>query len=332
MRRYRHEADDPDTLSDDTVITVHETSDGLVWAGTYEGGLNALDRSTGEVRRYRTRDGDPGALASDYVRDILEDTEGRLWVATAAGLCLLDRDSDTFTTYANRSDDPKSLGSSYAMTLFQDRGGVLWVGTRGGGVAAWNPRSWSLGQRRLPGLADSVIVAFAADGNNHLWIGTMGAGLQRLALDSGALQPADALFGDALAGLRTMSLLIDSRGHLWVGTMASGVRRIELDSGIVHSYRHDPDDASTLSLRRLGQRADLARYVWWRRKPYRSRDGAHRPADRRARRGGDAGTGAGDGHRGGRLRKGLACNRRRRAVRPRAGDAQHPPVRFQRRR
>ncbi|MEO1319764.1 MAG: two-component regulator propeller domain-containing protein, partial [Pseudomonadota bacterium] len=209
MRRWVNDADDPTSLSDNTVIAVHEASDGVIWAGTYEGGLNAIDREAGTLRRYRADADDAGALANDYVRDILEDSDGRLWVATAGGLSLLDRDTNRFTTYANRRDDARSLGSSYVMTLFQDQGGVLWVGTRGAGVAAWNPRSWTLGLHSMSDLADSVIVAFAADGRGHVWIGTMGKGLQRLTLETGELTPASALFGDSFAGLRTMSLLLD---------------------------------------------------------------------------------------------------------------------------
>lgn len=247
MRRYRHDAADPASLSDDTVIAIHETADGVIWAGTYEAGLNALDREAGTLRRFRANADDPTALANDYVRDILEDGDGRLWVATAGGLSLLDRTTGNFTTYANRQDDARSLGSSYVMTLHQDAGGVLWVGTRGAGVAAWNPRSWSLGLHSMSTLADSVIVAFAADGRGHVWIGTMGVGLQRLTLETGELESAESLFGDSLAGLRTMSLLLDSRGHLWVGTMANGVLEIELESKTVTRYPHDPANRFSLS-------------------------------------------------------------------------------------
>ncbi|MEL6447163.1 MAG: EAL domain-containing protein [Pseudomonadota bacterium] len=247
MRRWVNDADDSTSLSDNTVIAVHEASDGVIWAGTYEGGLNAIDREAGTLRRYRADADDAGALANDYVRDILEDSDGRLWVATAGGLSLLDRDTNRFTTYANRRDDARSLGSSYVMTLFQDQGGVLWVGTRGAGVAAWNPRSWTLGLRTMSDLADSVIVAFAADGRGHVWIGTMGKGLQRLTLETGELTPASALFGDSFAGLRTMSLLLDSRGQLWVGTMANGVLQVALDSGRITRFPHDPANAGTLS-------------------------------------------------------------------------------------
>lgn len=41
--RYRHDPIDPESLSDDVVLCVTETSDGSIWAGTRKGGLNRLD-------------------------------------------------------------------------------------------------------------------------------------------------------------------------------------------------------------------------------------------------------------------------------------------------
>lgn len=247
MRRFHRLPDDVNSLSGDTVITVYESSDGTIWAGTYESGLNAIDVTTGTVRRYRENADISNALSDDYVRDILEDTDGRLWVATAGGLSLFNEQSQDFTNYKGDRQDSTGLASNYLMALAQDATGVLWIGTRGAGVSSWNSRSWDLGLTQIPVLSDNMTVAFATDNEDHLWVGTMGAGLHRLNRVTGEIIAAADLYGSEFASLRTMSLLLDSRDHLWVGSMANGLRDIDLGSGAVTTYRNDPLDDQTLS-------------------------------------------------------------------------------------
>ncbi|MFK8054264.1 MAG: EAL domain-containing protein [Woeseiaceae bacterium] len=244
MRRY----DSDNGLSGDTAITVVEDSDGLIWIGTYENGLNALNLKTGVIEHFRHDPENSNSIAGNYIRDLMQDNNGRLWAATSQGLSLYcPDDHGGFDNYRKERTNPTGLASSYVMDLFQDSSGILWVGTRGAGVAMWSPRSWSLGLTQAPELVDSMITAFAADGAGTLWIGTMGAGLQQYSTETGELVPAAELFDQDIANIRTMSLLLDSRGHLWIGTMAQGLLALDLDTGSIRRFKHDPDDPESLS-------------------------------------------------------------------------------------
>ena len=69
------------------------------------------------------------------------------------------------------------------MSLYEDRGGSLWIGTKFGGLAKWNPRTWSFGHARASseeGFTDHNIMSFAEDKLGRLWIGTFGGGINLL--------------------------------------------------------------------------------------------------------------------------------------------------------
>jgi PAS domain S-box-containing protein len=86
--QYRHDPDDPHSLSDDFVWSLYEDAEGFLWVGTH-GGLNRLDdREAGRFTVYTVEDG----LPNDGIAAILGD-EGRgeavlhpyLWLATMGG-------------------------------------------------------------------------------------------------------------------------------------------------------------------------------------------------------------------------------------------------------
>jgi len=60
---YKHDPDDPTTLSDDFVSSIYEDRDGNLWVGT-RNGLNRFDRATGTFTRYQHDPGDPQSLVN----------------------------------------------------------------------------------------------------------------------------------------------------------------------------------------------------------------------------------------------------------------------------
>ena len=109
--RFRHDPDDPATLSSDNVIGVlaPRRERGVVWVGTYDGGINRLDLASGAVRRYTLKDGLP-ALG---VKSLLDDDQGRIWAATEAGLVRLDPATDEVRVFTEADGLPSTSFGLY---------------------------------------------------------------------------------------------------------------------------------------------------------------------------------------------------------------------------
>jgi signal transduction histidine kinase/ligand-binding sensor domain-containing protein len=95
FRGYQHTLDDPTSLSDDRITSVHVDHSGTVWAAT-ENGLDKLDQESGRFTNYYVTDG----LPSNRVHCILEDNGGDLWLSTNRGLSRFDLNAKTFRNYS----------------------------------------------------------------------------------------------------------------------------------------------------------------------------------------------------------------------------------------
>ena len=92
---YGHKPDDPESLSDNRVNSLHFDQQGTLWAGTQDG-LSKFNRQTGTFKNYYEKDG----LAGDVVSCIQEDRNGELWMGTNKGLSAFDPHSQRFRNFS----------------------------------------------------------------------------------------------------------------------------------------------------------------------------------------------------------------------------------------
>ncbi len=92
---YRHNPNNPFSLSNNTVFSILEDHRGNLWIGTYGGGLNKLNRKTGKFTYYTHKDG----LPNDVIYGILEDDRGNLWLSTNKGLSCFNPETAQFINY-----------------------------------------------------------------------------------------------------------------------------------------------------------------------------------------------------------------------------------------
>jgi diguanylate cyclase (GGDEF)-like protein len=233
------------------VNALYDDVRGVLWIGL-DSGLVRFDAAAGVFTLLPHRDGDATALPDGRITALLEDDEQRLWVGTSAGLALLDRRTDKFVVLRHDPTNRSSLPDSNITSLYQDRSGLLWIGTKSGGVASWNPRSWSFGHHRFGDAGtdsgtDSV-TSFAVDGRGTLWVGSFGAGAASIDPITGAVKRYRRAAKSPLA-LRDdtiMAIVTDDRNRAWLGTMDSGIERIDPERGEITHFDHQPDNPASL--------------------------------------------------------------------------------------
>jgi diguanylate cyclase (GGDEF)-like protein len=223
---------------------------GALWIGT-NAGLVELD-SAGRVAAFFTHSpADARSLPANTVNTLLEDSAGRLWVGTTAGLALLDGAHAAFDIYTRDASDPRSLPDDHVVSLFQDRSGLIWIGTKFGGLAKWNPRSWSFGHHpAVPeeGFASRNVMAFTEDPQQRTWIAAFDGGIT--ILDPRQQRPTtlrhEPARPDSLSDDRVMALLTDHEGVIWAGTMSGGLDRIVPRTLAITVFLHDAADPRSL--------------------------------------------------------------------------------------
>jgi PAS domain S-box-containing protein len=126
---YKHNANDPTSLSNSRVNSVLFDHSGTMWVGT-QNGLDKFDPGTGTFKTYYEQDG----LSGNAVSCILEDQRGSLWMSTNNGLSVFDPAKQTFKIYSAADGLPGAdLGGWGA--CFKSPSGEMFFGGFSGGVA-----------------------------------------------------------------------------------------------------------------------------------------------------------------------------------------------------
>lgn len=126
---FKHDPEIPNSLSDNRVYKVFRDSKGVIWIGTFGGGLNKFDPETGSFRHYRFDPANNESLGDDKVLSVAEDSDGYIWVGTyGGGLNKLDPSTGRFERYARR----EGFTTSVVYGILEDESKNLWLSTDNG--------------------------------------------------------------------------------------------------------------------------------------------------------------------------------------------------------
>jgi ligand-binding sensor domain-containing protein/signal transduction histidine kinase len=247
---YKHNPDDPATISDNFVRAIFEDSSGDLWVGTRRG-LDRFDRRTGAFVHFTfAPDAQNSGMAG--ILAIYEDADGYLWAGTEGeGLLRFDPERKTLRTFHHNPRSPSSLANNTVRVIYADSSGTLWFGTDDG-LSRYDPGSGAFYHyRRDPrnpaSLNGSKVQAVFEDSRGDLWIGTDGGGLDRMAPDKESFihyrhSPRNPL---SLSSNTVTAIREDSAGRLWIGT-GGGLSHLDQSHGRFFHYRHNPDDPGSL--------------------------------------------------------------------------------------
>ena len=237
---YQGDPHDPQRPGDYPVLSLHEDEEGVLWIGT-AGGLDALDRDSGEWRHYRHDPADPHSLGNNAIHAIHQDPSGVFWLGTEDGFYRFDPAMDRFERLAHRPPDPGDVQKEIIYSIDQDRAGMLWLGTHGRGLSAFNPVTgeftYHLQSPEGRGLSNNWVRDVVEDESGILWIGTQD-GLNRYDRQTGEWRwfrhnPADP---HSLSHNWIRAVYQDRAGTLWVGTLGGGLDRFDRDSEAFAHY------------------------------------------------------------------------------------------------
>ena len=92
-------------LSNNSILTIYQDSDGFMWFGTYDG-LNRYDGYN--FKTYRNRINDKNSLSFNTIYNIEEDSRKNLWVGGSNGACVFDRKTAVFQPIERISNTNKT--------------------------------------------------------------------------------------------------------------------------------------------------------------------------------------------------------------------------------
>ena len=210
------------------------TTDGHVWMGSIESGIDIVDPSTGTVRNMPI-----STFGSGEIGGMVEVSK-KVFVVSHQGLYRIDLDGKNVTHF---SLEPRSALSMINNLWADDK--TIWIEGYDG--------MWKLSGDSVPSapieraafsekLSDQVQTVAVRQSPTRLWVGTEN-GLNRVDIDTQsvlALKP-DPADDASLASPMISTLLIDREHRLWVGTPAGIDVLISTDEPGRPRFRHFAD-------------------------------------------------------------------------------------------
>ncbi len=238
---YRYKANDPHSLSNNSIRSFAFDSLQNLWIGT-SNGLNQYNSRNDNFTSFRD------SSNSNNYRDILIDyARQRIWLADVDdGLKFLDLKSETIQIV--KHPDLKDI---QPWTFAFDSDNNLIVGTLNKGVFRFAPdqnRISFINTTKVkdePTLSHNTVRALLVQ-NENLWIGTEGGGLNKLNLTTNELNVFSST-NKKLSNDLIWSLAIDKENQIWIGTDGGGLMILNEASGATITYKQSLDNSQSLS-------------------------------------------------------------------------------------
>ena len=211
-----------------------ESSQGVLWAGTWYGGLARFNKETGQFRYYF---GEGDTLTIPRIRTLFQRTANSFYLGSDDGLYTFN----TTTGECLPTDDEQNKESIYA--CYQDREGGIWIGTYFSGVSYLSPKhkdiEWYYPNGTENSLSGNVISQFCEDPDGNIWIATEDGGLN-------LFDPRTKKFKNHLLkssnpniGYHNIHALLYNEGKLWIGSFSRGLYILDTQTGKMKNYRHN---------------------------------------------------------------------------------------------
>jgi signal transduction histidine kinase/ligand-binding sensor domain-containing protein/DNA-binding response OmpR family regulator len=144
-KNYSSENTDNIALSHSNVFSLHEDDEGVLWIGTFGGGLNkmyldALSNAT-KIDFFSKKN----ILPDDAVYGILQDTENYLWLSTDMGLCKFNKTKNTAKVFDVR--DGLTHNNFRRSAFFKGKSGYFYFGGLNG-LTIFNPEKIQINNLR----------------------------------------------------------------------------------------------------------------------------------------------------------------------------------------
>ncbi len=170
-------------LSEKMIGSIYADGD-EIWVGTWDNGLDIINRKTGKVKHFSKNSPVGQKLVGDNVHVIFKDSRNLLWLGTNNGITIYDKQKNKFSDlkdYFSFKFYP-NFNNNRIYTIIEDKRNNMWVGTEIGlqlfDMKTFNVTSFWSSIADTLSIFDNHIVSLMCAQDGSIWIGTQ-AGLNR---------------------------------------------------------------------------------------------------------------------------------------------------------
>ncbi len=235
----KRNSDYKSTLSNNNILSIFQSANGIVFVGTNGGGINKLNQRRSQIKHFYHIAHLKNSLSHNHVLSIFQnDNSDILWIGTdGGGLNNYDLTKREWRVYTaansalknNRIRAVKGRGDNY-----------IWIGTWGGGLYRFNKNTkqfthFGKNERGGRKIISDFIRSLSFDSNGVLWIGSNDGLLAHYPQPGGGhkFRNWKNIEGDqsSLSGNQIRVVYVDNLDRVWIGTFNNGLNLYDRENG-----------------------------------------------------------------------------------------------------
>lgn len=238
IQQFFHNPDNPLTLPHNAVMDILEDDSGRLLVATL-GGLSILEADKSRFVNHKNEFYSEHSITNNFVNCLLRDEQGNIWIGTErGGANYYNINQNIFEHFEHSVNDKNSLSHRTVNSIYEDDE-HLWVGTAGGGLNRYDPGtgqffSYKFDPQNSNSISSDFITSIHRDRAGNLWVGTWGAGINKLqneGSNSEYFQRFLANANNSPTSSFISSISEDRNGDLWLGTL-SGLMKLHTETGV----------------------------------------------------------------------------------------------------
>jgi len=221
------------SLNSKSIRNLFTDKEGILWVGTYQGGVNKYDRNLTLFRLKQSNPFDPNGMKAPVVTSFARHgDDNKVYVGTdGGGLHLFDKIKGTFSPVLLRDSKQESQTLSI-LSMEKDRNNSLWIGTFSNGLFRYNPEDgrYQHFTTHTSGLRlnNNDIFCIKEDHYGNIWIGTNGGGVNVYNPFTNKLKTYSKTQTQESSEKLPLNGFIraieeDETGLIWIGSYGSGI-------------------------------------------------------------------------------------------------------------
>lgn len=216
----RHDSSDPNSISFDNILGLHESFSGDIWIATDGGGLNRYNPVTKVNTRYVNDPTNPNSLCSNSVIAVTQDNASNIWIGTyGGGLCKLSLTTNTFTHYTLNTQSPEhSLAGEHIFKILINSNQQIMLSVWRKGLQILDPETgtftsyFPVGAGKESGISNFSINDIVEDSDGSFWIGGYN-GLEHFDPNSQSFTPVSLHSTDSI-----IDIYLDDNNQVWAAS------------------------------------------------------------------------------------------------------------------
>jgi signal transduction histidine kinase/ligand-binding sensor domain-containing protein/DNA-binding response OmpR family regulator len=204
---YKHNKDNPASISNNDILSIEQDSSGFIWVGTLIG-LNRYDPQKGTFKTFLAKENST-SIRSNSIWAIKELSTEELLVGTPAGLLAYNKSKDLFKVILDRHQ---------ILSIFETSNGNVFIGTHKGLVQMVGKTGDEYQFKTIEGTQGLYVQDIIESPDSSLLFGTINKSVLEYDIQREKLSP---YFEEAILkgkNRNARQLLFDDKGKLWIGT------------------------------------------------------------------------------------------------------------------